>query len=86
MPTGDVTTRYDGRSWTYDIDGEPPLGHSFDSKSPAVAGGRFLAQQRRTNHIILNEDDSVAEEHSFAEAAKVRNSGCRRRPRGISPA
>lgn len=65
MSTGDVTTTYDGSAWTYEVEGEEPLGHAFSSRAPAVAGGRFLAQQQGSVHIIEDPDGTVAEVHSY---------------------
>lgn len=65
MTKGDVRTRYDGHFWTYEIEGERPLGHAFVEKATAVAGGRFLAQQHQSVHVIEEPDGTVAEVHSY---------------------
>lgn len=67
MSTGDVRTRFDGQAWSYEVEGEEPLGHSFATKEPAVAGGRYLAQQNASVHVIEDPDGTVAEVHSYEE-------------------
>jgi hypothetical protein len=69
MSTGDVTTFYDGHEWSYEIEGERPLGHSFQERAPAVAGGRFLAIQHGGVHTIKDETGAVCERHSYQQGS-----------------
>ncbi|MFL6157742.1 MAG: DUF2188 domain-containing protein [Marmoricola sp.] len=66
MSTGDVRTRYDGQAWTYEVEGESDLGHRFEHKEPALAGGRFLAQQNEGLHIVEDETGAVREVTSYS--------------------
>jgi hypothetical protein len=66
MAKGDVTTLYDGCAWTYEVEGDEPLGHSFAEREPAIAGGRFLAQQRGSVHTIREQDGTIAEVNRYA--------------------
>ncbi|MCW2787688.1 MAG: hypothetical protein JWP74_4205 [Marmoricola sp.] len=71
MSAGDVTTFFRDGAWTYEVEGEEPLGHHFDAREPAIAGGRFLANERAALHIIKNEDGTVHECHSYERSAAV---------------
>ena len=58
---GRVTTFWDGDAWTYRVEGEPELGHHFQDRALAVAGGRYLAESLGAEHVIEDGDGSVLE-------------------------
>ena len=59
------TVQRDGR-WVNSVEGEQaPLPDSFDTKADAVEEGRGEARRRKTEHVIHNEDGSIAERNSY---------------------
>ncbi len=59
------TVHRDGR-WRTTVEGEQePLPDSFDTKEDAVEAGRAEARRRQTEHLIHNEDGSIAERNSY---------------------
>ena len=67
MPHGDVETFYDSssNSWTNQVEGQGPTGEFFETKPPAVEAGRDLARDLRAEHIIKNQDGTIAERSSY---------------------
>lgn len=65
MPAGDVETVYDDGQWTNQIQGEGPSHHLFETKDAAVAEGRRLAKAAEVEHIIKNQDGTIAERSSY---------------------
>ncbi len=59
------TTQRDGR-WRNTLEGQDGLlPGAFDTKAEAVAVGRLEARRRQTEHVIHNEDGSIAERNSY---------------------
>lgn len=65
MPTGGVETVYVDGSWTNEIQGEGPTENLYETKERAVEAGRDLARRLRVEHIIKNQDGSIAERNSY---------------------
>ena len=51
--------------WTNQIEGEGPTHDLFQTKDRAVAEGRELARERGTEHIIKNQDGTIAERSTY---------------------
>jgi len=66
MAQGFVHTVHVNGRWVNSLEGEERavLG-TFDNKEEAVEAGREQASRRLTEHLIHNEDLSVAERHSY---------------------
>ena len=59
------TVNRDGR-WMNSVEGDQaPLPDSFDTKEDAVEAGRAEARRRKTEHVIHNQDGSIAERNSY---------------------
>ena len=65
MPKGDVETVYVDNVWTNQVEGEGPTEHLFQTKDRAVEAGRELARERGVEHIVKNQDGTIAERHSY---------------------
>ena len=68
MAEGFVHTGQQG--WTLDEQrrGRPgKLPDSFDTKEDAVEAGRAEARRRKTEHVIHDEDGSIAERNSYGK-------------------
>jgi uncharacterized protein DUF2188 len=59
------TVRKDGRWCTIIEDQHGSLGETFEKKEEAVEAGRAEARRRQTEHVIHNEDGSIAERNSY---------------------
>ena len=61
------TTFADGR-WTNSIEGGDgaPLG-SYETKDAATRAGRGEARRRHTEHVIHNQDGTIAERNSYGD-------------------
>jgi uncharacterized protein DUF2188 len=59
------TVHRDGR-WRNTVEGEDTsLPGAYATKAEAVAVGRGEAKRRETEHVIHNEDGSIAERNSY---------------------
>jgi uncharacterized damage-inducible protein DinB len=59
------TVHADGR-WRNTLEGdEEEPAETFDTKAEAVAAGRAEARRRATEHVIHNEDGTIAERNSY---------------------
>lgn len=67
MPKGDVETVHRDGMWGNLIEGEHHTEHYFQTKDRAVAAGRDLARERRSEHIIKNEDGTIAERNTYGD-------------------
>ena len=66
MGEGFVHTVHRDGSWRNSIEGDQaPLPGTFETKQDAVDGGRAEARRRKTEHVIHNEDGSIAERNSY---------------------
>ena len=66
MAEGFVHTVHRVGLWINSIEGaQEPLPASFETKADAVEAGRAEARRRQTEHVIHNEDGSIAVRHSY---------------------
>jgi hypothetical protein len=65
MPKGDVETVYVDGQWTNQIQGEGPSDHLFQTKDRALEEGRRLAKDSGVEHIVKNQDGTIAERSSY---------------------
>jgi hypothetical protein len=66
MPRGDVETLYRDGKWANRVTGERSE-YLFQTKDRAVAAGRELARRRHVEHIIKNQDGTVAERNTYGD-------------------
>jgi hypothetical protein len=66
MAEGFVHTVYRDGRWVNSLEGDQaPLPDSFETKEDAVEEGRGEARRRQTEHVIHNQDGSIAERNSY---------------------
>ena len=66
MAEGFVHTVHSNGRWKTEIEGtRGAVGPIFDTKDEAVAAGRERARSGKTEHVIHNEDGSIAERNSY---------------------
>ena len=66
MAEGFVHTVRTGGRWVSRIEGDKPSNTAtFTAKEMAVAVGRIEARRRRTEHVIHNDDGTIADRHSY---------------------
>jgi len=65
MPKGDIEAVYVDGQWTNQIEGEGPSHHLFETKDKAVAEGRRLAHEAEVEHIIKNQDGTIADRSAY---------------------
>ena len=66
MAVGFVHTVHRQRRWLNEIEGDDAaLSGRYETKDEAVAAGREEAMRRETEHVIHNEDGSIAERNSY---------------------
>ena len=65
MPHGDIETFHMVDEWHNKIEGEDGIISRHPNKETAVSAGRKAAQERQVEHIIKNEDGSIAEKNSY---------------------
>lgn len=56
MAIADVTTRSKNGQWVNHVEGEPELSRSFSSREEAVEAGRVLAEERGSQHRVLDAE------------------------------
>ncbi len=67
MANGFVHTVHTGARWVNRIEGDEPSNTAtYTAKEMAVAVGRTEARRRRTEHVIHNEDGTIAERNSYS--------------------
>ena len=59
------TVHKDGRWRTTIEEQHGSVGDTFDTKEEAIEAGREEARRRQTEHVIHNEDGSIAERNSY---------------------
>jgi Uncharacterized protein conserved in bacteria (DUF2188) len=73
MADGFVHTVHSNGRWVTTIEGEGKRpGSSYTSKEMATAAGRAEARRRKTEHVIHNEDGSIAERDSYGNDRPAR--------------
>lgn len=65
MPKGDVETVFADGMWTNQVEGSGPTGAFFQTKDRAVEAGRELARKRAVEHIVKNQDGTIADRSSY---------------------
>ncbi len=67
MAQGFVHTVHRNGHWTNSLEGDDGavFDSFFDTKEEAVEAGRAEARRRETEHVIHNEDGSIAERNSY---------------------
>jgi uncharacterized protein DUF2188 len=66
MADGFVHTVHTGAKWVNRIEGDQVSNTaSYTAKEMAVAAGRTEARRRQTEHVIHNEDGTIAERNSY---------------------
>ena len=64
MAAGYVHTVYKNESWLNEIEEGGELPGTHPTKEDAVAAGRREAMQRKTEHVIHNQDGTFGERNS----------------------
>jgi hypothetical protein len=68
MASGFVHTVYKDGQWTNEVEGgDEATRGKFDTKDAAVAAGRKQAMQRKTEHVIHNQDGVISERNSYGD-------------------
>jgi hypothetical protein len=67
MPAGDVETYFEGTEWHSRIEGEADPFHTSDTKERAVEAGRDEARSRAVEHIVKNQDGTIAHRESYGK-------------------
>ena len=65
MAPGDVETYYEDGQWKNRIEGKERASNVHTTKSAAVHAGRQMAEARRCEHIIRNQDGSIADKRGY---------------------
>ena len=65
MAAGFVHTVYKRETWLNEIEGGDELSGHYATKEAAVAIGRAEAKRRATEHVIHNQDGTIAERNSY---------------------
>ena len=65
MASGFVHTVHKDGSWSNKVEGDDGAVSTHATKVVAVAAGREEAMRRKTEHVIHNEDGSIAERNSY---------------------
>ena len=60
MPQGDVETYFADNMWSNRIEGGEKIGN-YQTKDRAIEAGRELARERKVEHIVKNQDGTIAE-------------------------
>jgi hypothetical protein len=69
MAEGFVHTVYKNEEWVNEIELGDVVGGPHDTKEEAVTRGRELAMQRKTEHVIHNQDGEIAYRNSYGNDA-----------------
>jgi hypothetical protein len=56
---GTIVTGYDGIRWYNQVSGSYVVANYRDTADEAELKGRAMAEKRRADHIVLDEDGSV---------------------------
>jgi hypothetical protein len=62
---GFVHTVYKRETWLNEIEDSEELPGSYATKEVAVSAGREEAIDRKTEHVIHNEDGAISERNSY---------------------
>lgn len=73
MPAGDVQTLYENGQWLTRIEGVGGARARFETKAQAAEHGRKEALDRGVEHIIKNQDGTIAERNTYPRSADPRD-------------
>jgi hypothetical protein len=65
MPKGDIETYYENGVWKNKVEGSSRAANTADTKAAAEAKGREMAQKRKVEHIIRNQDGQIGERNTY---------------------
>ena len=65
MARGWIHTVYRDDRWVNEVEDGERASSAHDTKEEAVARGRELAMNRKTEHVIHNQDGSISERNSY---------------------
>ena len=65
MADGFVHTVFKFNRWTNEVEGDEGNIDTFETKEAAVEAGRERAIDRKTEHVIHNQDGVIAERNSY---------------------
>jgi hypothetical protein len=65
MAKGDVSTYYEDGQWKSKVEGSSRAAHAGGTKAEQSAVGREMAQARRVEHTIRNQDGTIGEKNSY---------------------
>lgn len=67
MPAGDVETYFHGTEWHNRVEGDDHPFHTSDTKERAVEAGREEAKKRSSEHIVKNQDGTIADRSTYGD-------------------
>jgi hypothetical protein len=67
MAAGFVHTVYKRETWLNEIEEGDELPGSYATKEVAVSAGREEAIDRKTEHVIHNQDGTISERNSYGD-------------------
>ncbi|MGV0792406.1 DUF2188 domain-containing protein [Mycolicibacterium sp. XJ1819] len=67
MAKGDVNTYFENGAWKSKVEGSSRAAHVGGTKVEQVAVGRRMAQARRAEHTIRNQDGTVGEKNTYGK-------------------
>jgi hypothetical protein len=62
---GDVHTVYRDGRWINEVEGNERASSAHDTKDEAVARGRDLARNNKSEHLIHNQDGTISERNTY---------------------
>ncbi|MEV7552955.1 DUF2188 domain-containing protein [Amycolatopsis sp. NPDC089917] len=62
---GDVETYCENGQWKNKVEGGERATSTHGTKEEAVEAGREMAKERKVEHVIRNQDGTIAEKHSY---------------------
>ena len=65
MADGFIHTVHRDGKWVNEVEGGERASSTHDTKDAAVAAGRELARNRKTEHVIHNLDGEIGERNSY---------------------
>ena len=65
MADGFLHTVHADGCWRSSVENAAPLPGTYATKAEAVEAGRAEAKRRKTEHLVHNEDGSIAERSSY---------------------
>lgn len=66
MADGFIHTVHRDGKWVNEVEGGERASSTHDTKDEAVAAGRELARNRKTEHVMHNKDGTFGERNSYS--------------------